>query len=62
MEQWENIRIGIIENLPDGYEKMLIYRHPLAGRLTLFQMLTFFKTHISRHENQIERLIIELSK
>ena len=59
-KQWEQIRAGIktvIEDLPDGYHNKLVYRHPAVGRITLYQMLTFFYTHISRHEKQIERLI-----
>jgi hypothetical protein len=60
--KWEQIRNGfgqILGELPDGYEKKLVYRHPAVGRLTFYQMLTFFRTHIHRHEKQIERLIEE---
>jgi hypothetical protein len=60
--KWEQIRNGIeqiLSELPEGYETKLVYRHPAAGRLTSYQMLTFFRTHIHRHEKQIERLIKE---
>lgn len=62
--EWTQIRKGIrtvIHNLPEGYDKKLVYRHPFSGRMTLYQMLTFFDIHISRHEKQIERLITETS-
>ena len=62
--QWIQIRNGIkavIENLPEGYDKKLVYRHPFSGRMTLYQMLTFFDAHIHRHEKQIELLITETS-
>ena len=46
-----------LDSLPNEYLNKLVYKHPSVGRLTLKQMLTFFRTHINRHEKQINRLI-----
>jgi len=58
--RWINVRHEMknkIEKVPDDYLKKLVYKHPSIGRLTLYQMLSFFKTHIYRHQKQIKRLI-----
>ena len=58
--RWINVRKGMYErliNIPEEIENRLAYKHHSVGRLTLYQMLTFFRTHINRHENQIKRLI-----
>jgi hypothetical protein len=58
--RWTKVRESMYErlaNIPEEVENRLAYKHPSVGRLTLYQMLTFFRTHINRHENQINRLI-----
>lgn len=58
--RWVKVREGMrhrLSNIPEEYQFKLIYKHPAAGRLTLYQMLTFFRTHIKRHEDQISRLL-----
>ena len=58
--RWVNVRNGMkerLETVPEEINDKLIYKHPSAGRLTLYQMLTFFRTHIERHEDQILKLI-----
>jgi uncharacterized damage-inducible protein DinB len=47
----------ILETIPVVYVDKLVYKHPSVGRLTLYQMLTFFKIHINRHEGQMMRLM-----
>ena len=52
-KRWLNVREGMkdrLHTIPDDYEDKLVYKHPSAGRLTLYQMLLFFKIHIDRHE------------
>jgi hypothetical protein len=59
--RWVAVRIGMqecLEKIPEEYVNKLVYKHPSIGRLTIDQMLTFFKNHIFRHEKQIDRLII----
>ena len=58
--RWTSVRAGLktrLTNVPEEFKDKLVYKHPAAGRLTIYQMLTFFKTHINRHEGQIRRLI-----
>lgn len=58
--RWINVREGMkerLEKIPEDIIDNLIYKHPSVGRLTLYQMLTFFRVHISRHEDQISRLL-----
>jgi hypothetical protein len=58
--QWLKIRNEmkvLLLDLPDRFENSLVYKHPLAGRLTIDQMLNFFKVHIQRHQNQIVKTI-----
>jgi len=58
--RWVNVRDGIkeiLEKIPGEINDKLVYKHPSIGRLTLYQMLTFFRTHIKRHEDQISKLI-----
>jgi hypothetical protein len=58
--RWSKVREGIkkrLATIPEEFKDKLVYKHPAAGRLTIHQMLTFFKIHISRHEKQINRLI-----
>jgi hypothetical protein len=58
--RWVTVRIGMrerLEKIPEEYLDKLVYKHPSIGRLTIDQMLTFFKNHIFRHEKQIDRLI-----
>jgi len=58
--RWLQVREGLqqrLTNIPEEYEDKLVYKHPSAGRLTLYQMLSFFKIHISRHEGQIMRIL-----
>jgi hypothetical protein len=58
--RWSQVREGIknrLDTVPEEFKDRLVYKHPSAGRLTIYQMLSFFKIHISRHEKQIGRLI-----
>ena len=60
MQEWEKIRqamASFINDLPDEVYSMELYKHPIAGKLTIRHMLTFFRDHIARHEKQIDRLI-----
>jgi uncharacterized damage-inducible protein DinB len=46
-----------LDKIPDSFCDKLVYKHPSIGRMTLYQMLSFFKAHINRHEKQIKRVI-----
>jgi len=60
MQQWRRQRQSLkelLESLPNGYHNKALYKHPLAGKLSLVQMLDFFEFHIQRHLGQIERTL-----
>ncbi|MGC6531845.1 MAG: hypothetical protein ACON34_02475 [Flavobacteriales bacterium] len=41
---------------PDGIEDKLVFKHPIAGRITLDQTLGFLQRHIPHHRFQLERI------
>lgn len=41
---------------PEIYTKQ-VYKHPLGGRLSLYDMLRFFDSHFDRHYKQIQRTL-----
>jgi len=47
----------LISTLPEETAHRNIYRHPAAGRLNLYQMLTFFQDHFDRHQKQMLRIL-----
>lgn len=60
IQQWRKQRQSLkelLDGLPEGYHNKALYKHPLAGKLSLVQMLDFFEFHIQRHLGQIERTL-----
>lgn len=58
VEGWKAERAALHELLTTLDEAWLhkeLYRHPLAGRMSLRHMLTFFQEHFDRHREQIRR-------
>ncbi len=58
-EGWDKIRRDTAEQLERFAEDDLnkaTYKHLLVGRMTIGQMLGFFRLHFNRHLNQIERI------
>lgn len=55
--QWETVRDGlsvILDNFPDEKMNYSVFKHPIAGPLTMPQTLKFMILHIERHTNQIK--------
>lgn len=46
---------AFLENLPEEAFSLEIFRHPIAGKLSLGGLATFFILHFKRHEQQIRR-------
>ncbi|MFK7932095.1 MAG: DinB family protein [Saprospiraceae bacterium] len=44
-------------NIPDDVLNKEVYKHPIAGRMTLFGMLSFLDAHFNRHRKQIKRTL-----
>jgi hypothetical protein len=58
--QWNLLRIelkSMLTNLPDKHVKKLIYKHPIAGRLSFPQAVEFFGEHIIHHTPQIKKIL-----
>ena len=56
---WKHFRQQLkafLENYPDQRLEELIFRHPVAGWLTLEQTLYFFADHIQHHQQQLLRI------
>ncbi len=43
----------LIEQFPEAYYNKAIFKHPVAGRITLLQTLSFLDAHFLHHEQQI---------
>lgn len=60
ISQWDLMRIELkshLENIPEKHVHKLVYKHPIAGRLSLPQALQFFAEHINHHKPQIKRTL-----
>ncbi|MEP4533354.1 MAG: DinB family protein [Cyclobacteriaceae bacterium] len=55
---WYNTREALrkfLDSYPEKYLKKAIFKHPVAGRIGLNNMLLFFDAHLIHHKFQIER-------
>lgn len=56
ISQWNLLRIELrshLDHLSDAHVHRLVYKHPIAGRLSLPQAIQFFAEHITHHKPQI---------
>lgn len=57
---WGNLRedwSAFLHDLGDDYNHKVLFRHPLAGYLSLMQTLAFLDHHIEHHVHQIRRIV-----
>lgn len=47
----------LIESFPSEYLNHLIFKHPFAGRLSLYQTVLFIDDHYKHHLRQIDRIL-----
>lgn len=47
----------LLETLTDEDVKRELFKHPLAGKLNILQMLAFINDHLMRHVKQIEKCL-----
>lgn len=58
--EWKAKRLELatyLNGLPEEILNKEIYKHPVAGRLSLYGMLDFMKAHVKRHQGQIDRTL-----
>ena len=54
--EWKNDRLKLrllLESLPEDIFDKALFKHPIAGRLSISGMLSFFESHFARHKKQI---------
>ncbi len=59
-QEWLILRDNMasyLHSLDRKWEGKSIYKHPLAGRLSIPQMLQFFQCHFDRHARQIRNIM-----
>jgi uncharacterized damage-inducible protein DinB len=58
--KWNAVRAeqeNFLQQLPDQHQRRLIYKHPFAGRLNVYQAVAFMREHVNHHLPQIKRLL-----
>lgn len=59
-KKWKQQREGLrtmLENMPLEHFDKELYKHPLAGKLTLIGLLEFNEGHFARHKKQINKIL-----
>ena len=57
---WKYLRKEIkdfLENVDEKASQKEIFRHPVAGRMSLLHGLSFMQEHLERHTKQVERIM-----
>lgn len=58
-ERWKDLRNrwrSLLETFPEELAGTAIYRHPVAGRMTIEHALSFMQEHLAHHRRQLERI------
>ncbi|MFT6865259.1 MAG: hypothetical protein ACJA08_000076 [Cyclobacteriaceae bacterium] len=61
---WYNTRESwrkFLDVYPDEYMSKAIFKHPVAGRISLESSIWFFEAHLRHHEYQIDRILNKVS-
>ena len=59
-QRWSTVRAeyyDFLKNMPDKLITSELWRHQIAGKMSLVQMIDFFEDHQNRHREQIERTL-----
>lgn len=59
-EEWDRVRSGwreFVAGFPAELSGRAVYKHPVAGRLSLEQALGFLAEHLERHMGQLDRTL-----
>lgn len=62
-QKWSELRVELFSFIREKHPQFkndLVYNHPLAGRLSMQQMLIFFNDHIGHHTKQVNRILKEI--
>ena len=64
LSQWEDIRTRLkkpLAAIEDENKGDMVFRHPFAGPLDIFETLHFYDVHFDNHMRQIDRIINQIS-
>lgn len=59
-KKWSKVRtdlISFMEEHQPTFGSHLVYNHPFAGRMTMYQTLIFLNDHMAHHFKQINRIV-----
>jgi hypothetical protein len=62
-ERWAKVRkdtYELLNRLPEADLRKEIWKHAVAGKMNISQMLAFFNIHFNRHRKQVYRTLAEL--
>lgn len=57
--QWDQVRKDmkeLFDNLPEEFLNKNIFKHALAGKMNIYQMLSFMEEHFKHHVKQVDRI------
>jgi hypothetical protein len=58
--EWKTLRAEMrdfLETIDEEIAQKEIFRHPVVGRMSLLQGLSFMQVHLERHARQVERIM-----
>ena len=61
-ERWSKVRtdtFNLLNKLPEADLKKEIWKHAVAGKMDINQMLAFFNMHFNRHRKQVYRTLAQ---
>jgi len=61
--KWSQVRkdtFNLLNKLSDADYKKEIWKHAVAGKMDIYQMLAFFNIHFNRHRKQVYRTLAEV--
>jgi hypothetical protein len=64
-QEWDDVRFemeDVLTAIPENMLNKCLFRHPIAGPLTVFQTLTFLQDHFDHHLRIIQQLKQHLIK
>ena len=61
--RWTKVRsetFELLNKLPEADLKKEIWKHTVAGKMDIYQMLAFFNMHFNRHRKQVYRTLAQV--
>lgn len=58
--EWDEVRSGLLKEYKSVDERIIdneLFKHPMAGKLSVLQSVKFMRQHVIRHIGQIDRIL-----